>query len=509
MPPGKRVVLPKHLSLPKLMADLRPMDAFTVQRMTCARIPTDVGEFQLCLYTNNQDDKEHLALVVGGIPGGLPGDVPGTMPRAEAGTSASSNGTAPADILVRVHSECFTGDVLGSLRCDCGPQLAAAMRLIATEGQGIIVYLRQEGRGIGLLDKLRAYNLQDMGYDTVDANLILGHEPDARDYTVAALILRDLGVSSLRLLTNNPDKIEGLQQAGLTITARVPLQTAANPENIAYLNAKMRRMHHLLNFNRFSLGVSEHTEVARDERQNEAAVQQDQLAPAPTGNRPFVTLSYAQSLDGSIAARRGQQTAISGPETLRLTHRLRAAHDAILVGIGTVLVDDPQLTVRLVEGANPQPVVVDSQLRFPLKARLLHHPTHRPWIMTTAAADPLRQLELEAAGARVFRLPTTPQGQVDLQAMLQLLTQQGIINLMVEGGSAVITSFLTQHLVDRLIVTIAPRLIGGLPAIQNNGRLNMLPLPQLRHIHYQAFGEDLVLVGDVVWKEQETERLGD
>lgn len=470
------------------------MDAFTVQRMTCARIPTDVGEFQLCLYTNNQDDKEHLALIVGG----LPGDMPGAMPLAEVGTSPSPNGSTPANILVRVHSECFTGDVLGSLRCDCGPQLAAAMRLIAAEGQGIIVYLRQEGRGIGLLDKLRAYNLQDMGYDTVDANLILGHEPDARDYTVAALILRDLGISSLRLLTNNPDKIEGLQQAGLTITARVPLQTAANPENIAYLNAKMRRMHHLLNFNRFSLGVSERTEVAGGEQQKASA-----------SNRPFVTLSYAQSLDGSITAGKGQQTAISGPETLRLTHQLRAAHDAILVGIGTVLVDDPQLTVRLVEGANPQPVVVDSQLRFPLKARLLHHPSHRPWIMTTEAADPQRQLELEAAGAQVFRLPATLQGQVDLRAMLQLLTQQGIINLMVEGGSAVITSFLTQHLIDRLIVTIAPRLMGGLPAIQNNGRLNTLPLPQLHHIHYQAFGEELVLVGDVVWKEQESERLGD
>lgn len=465
-----------------------------MQRMTCARIPTDAGEFQLCLYTNNQDDKEHLALVVG--------DVAITA----TGATTFANGTGLGNVLVRVHSECFTGDVLGSLRCDCGPQLAAAMRLIAAEGQGIIVYLRQEGRGIGLLDKLRAYNLQDLGYDTVDANLMLGHEPDTRDYTVAALILRDLGVSSLRLLTNNPDKIEGLQQAGLTINARVPLQTAANPENIAYLNAKMRRMHHLLNLDRFSVVGFESEEVAGVEKQKESAVQRDQVTLAPIGNRPFVTLSYAQSLDGSITAGRGQQTAISGSETLRLTHRLRAAHDAILVGIGTVLVDDPQLTVRLVEGTNPQPIVVDSQLRFPLKARLLHHPTHRPWIMTTETADRQRQLDLEAAGARVFRLPSTPQGQVDLRAMLQLLTQQGMINLMVEGGSAVITSFLTQHLVDRLVVTIAPRLVGGLPAIQNNGRLNTLPLPQLRHTHYQAFGEDFVLVGDVVW---ELEKIGD
>lgn len=465
------------------------MNHFTVQRMTCARIPTAVGEFQLCLYANNQDDKEHLALVVGDIA-------------IDAnGTPASINGAGLADVLVRVHSECFTGDVLGSRRCDCGLQLAAAMRLIAAEGQGVVVYLRQEGRGIGLLDKLRAYNLQDQGYDTVDANLMLGHEPDARDYTVAALILRDLGISSLRLLTNNPTKIEALQQAGLTVTARVPLQTAANPENIAYLSAKMRRMRHLLNLDR----------TLTSDVGNEPLILDDigLAAPpatsvSPDNNRPFVTLSYAQSLDGSITAGRGQQTAISGAEALRLTHQLRARHDAILVGIGTVLVDDPQLTVRLIAGSNPQPIILDSRLRFPLTARLLKHPTHQPWIMTTETADPQRQQALEMAGAQLFRLPADRKGRVDLPALLQFLAQQGMINLMVEGGAAVIASFLTQHLVDRLVLTIAPRLMGGVPAIQNSGRLNGRALPQLRHPYYQALGEDLVLVGDVVWGKEET-----
>ncbi len=174
-------------------------DPLILTRQALARIPTDVGEFNLCLYSNNQDAKEHLALVMGDAHG-------------------------KADLLVRIHSECFTGDVLGSRRCDCGPQLRLAMALVAAAGQGMIVYLRQEGRGIGLQSKLRAYNLQDEGYDTVDANLLLGHQADERDYTAAALILADWQVDSIRLMTNNPDKIDNLRQLGVNVTARVPLQ---------------------------------------------------------------------------------------------------------------------------------------------------------------------------------------------------------------------------------------------------------------------------------------------
>jgi 3,4-dihydroxy 2-butanone 4-phosphate synthase/GTP cyclohydrolase II len=189
--------------------------------MARARIPTGDGEFQLYLYATNRDDKEHLAFVMGDVQGGT-------------------------DLLVRVHSECFTGDVLGSRRCDCGPQLRRAMALIAQAGQGVIVYLRQEGRGIGLLNKLRAYNLQDEGYDTVDANLVLGHQADEREYTVAALILKDLGVQSIRLMTNNPAKIESLRALGVAVTDRMPLQTDVHEDNAGYLRTKVERMHHLL-----------------------------------------------------------------------------------------------------------------------------------------------------------------------------------------------------------------------------------------------------------------------
>ena len=149
--------------------------------------------------------------------------------------------------LVRVHSECYTGDVLGSLRCDCGEQLRCAIHTIALAGEGVVIYLRQEGRGIGLLDKLRAYNLQDQGLDTVDANLALGHQADERDYTIAACILKDLGVRSVQLMTNNPLKIENLLQAGVSVSKRVPLEATVTMDNADYLFTKAHRMHHMLN----------------------------------------------------------------------------------------------------------------------------------------------------------------------------------------------------------------------------------------------------------------------
>src|SRR5688500_2365489 len=197
------------------------MSKSSVSRMACARIPTEYGDFQLCYYTNTLDKKEHLAFYVGDVA------------QAE-------------EVLVRVHSECFTGDVLGSLRCDCGEQLNRSLAMVASAGLGVVVYLRQEGRGIGLLEKLRAYNLQDEGYDTVEANLLLGHQPDERDYTVAARILEDLNVQSILLLTNNPTKIEALKDLGIHITARVPMHTPIHADNVAYMKTKARRMHHLL-----------------------------------------------------------------------------------------------------------------------------------------------------------------------------------------------------------------------------------------------------------------------
>jgi 3,4-dihydroxy 2-butanone 4-phosphate synthase/GTP cyclohydrolase II len=192
-----------------------------VTRAASARIPTDNGDYSLYAYRNNQDEKEHLAITFGMIEG-------------------------RAGVLARVHSECYTGDVLGSLRCDCGPQLQEALQRIAADGAGIVVYLRQEGRGIGLIEKLKAYNLQDEGYDTVDANLILGHGADERSYDIAAAILNDWKLASVRLMTNNPVKIESLSRLGIIVDERVPLLVPTHAENQRYLEAKALRMRHLL-----------------------------------------------------------------------------------------------------------------------------------------------------------------------------------------------------------------------------------------------------------------------
>jgi 3,4-dihydroxy 2-butanone 4-phosphate synthase / GTP cyclohydrolase II len=192
-----------------------------VHRIAEAELPTPFGEFRVIAFENQVDQREHVALVKGNIEG-------------------------RRNVLVRMHSECLTGDIFHSLRCDCGEQLHAAMRRIEEEGQGAIVYLRQEGRGIGLANKIRAYSLQDAGQDTVQANETLGFKPDLRDYGIGAQILLDLGLSSIRLLTNNPRKVVGLEGYGLKITGREPLQVAPGDHNRSYLDVKRSKMGHLL-----------------------------------------------------------------------------------------------------------------------------------------------------------------------------------------------------------------------------------------------------------------------
>jgi 3,4-dihydroxy 2-butanone 4-phosphate synthase / GTP cyclohydrolase II len=192
-----------------------------VRKEIITHIPTRYGDFNLHLYTNTLDNKEHLALVRGDIADGQP-------------------------VLVRVHSECLTGDTFGSLRCDCKDQLNAAMMMIERENRGVLLYMRQEGRGIGLANKLRAYNLQDAGFDTVQANLELGFNDDLRDYGIGAQILADLGIRRMRLLTNNPRKIVGLNSYGLEIVERIPIEGTPNEVNQYYLKTKRDKMGHLI-----------------------------------------------------------------------------------------------------------------------------------------------------------------------------------------------------------------------------------------------------------------------
>jgi GTP cyclohydrolase II len=420
---------------------------------TAASLPTRHGDFRIHVFRLGEET-EVIALVHGEVGGDEP-------------------------VLVRLHSECLTGEALGSLRCDCGEQLEVALDLIGSADRGVLLYLRHEGRGIGLFDKIRAYALQDGGLDTVDANVALGLPIDGRDYAAAAAVLGKLGIKRARVLTNNPAKLEALAQHGIEIVERVPIEGHTNAVNQGYLQTKANRMGHLL-------GQSSITTSA----------------PNSNGHhtRPAVTVHYAQTIDGRIAARNGDAHWVSGESSLRLAHELRASHDAVMVGIGTVLADDPRLTVRLAPGSSPIRVIVDSTLRVPISANVFTDRTARTIIATTASAPQARARAIKAAGGEVLRAHADANGGVDLADLLRRLRGIGVGSLLIEGGRGIITSALDAHLVDRLTVCIAPKVIGeGVSAV---GDLHIDYLREaltFSDARFVACGEDLIFYGEPQW----------
>lgn len=422
-----------------------------IVKRASALIPSKYGSFELTLFTTNQDNKEHLMLTYGDVQ-------------------------FAEDILVRVHSECLTGDILGSLRCDCGEQLQMSMGQIAIEGRGIIIYLRQEGRGIGLVEKLRTYNLQDNGKDTVDANLALGHKEDERSYEIAALMLKLLQVKSIRVLTNNPKKIEALSSYALNITARVPIKGSIHAHNAFYLLTKTQRMKHFF-------------------EESELQELNDKCCSNTNHSKTIVTLAYAQSLDGSISLHQKERLLLSSKESLVMTHKLRSQNDAILVGVGTIIKDDPLLTVRHFQGKNPQVIIMDSKLRIPIAARVLKN-SRPPIIFTTENADPVKREELSLANVKIIVIPATKSGQVDLKCALKKLYELNMMTLMVEGGREIITSFVKENCADKVIITLAPIFVGGISVLAKE-MTNNSGFPKLKNILQYKLGTDIIIMGDV------------
>jgi GTP cyclohydrolase II len=426
-----------------------------------APIPTPYGEFRARAF-EGASGHVHLALVFGEIGDG-------------------------ESLLTRVHSECLTGDALGSLRCDCGVQLRSALRTVAAEGRGIVLYLNgHEGRGIGLVDKLRAYVEQDNGADTVDANLRLGLHADLRDYGEAAAVLRALGVRSVRLLSNNPAKAAGLERNDVAVESLRALTTAAHSRNRAYLQTKQARFGHL---RPAGVGLDELPAASVDVGGLLGSLR-------PRADRPHVVLKYAQTMDGRIATSTGDAKWISGEPERRVAHAMRAGCDAVLVGARTLLQDDPQLTVRMVPGASPMRVVLDSTLRTPLTAKVLSDDA-ATLILCRPDADPARRRELAATGVMVREVAGGPEG-LRIPEVLRLLRSLGVASLLVEGGGRVITSMLQAGAVDRVVVSVSPTIIGaGVEAVGPLGVSRVSEGIRLINRSVHLAGDDVLLSFDV------------
>jgi 3,4-dihydroxy 2-butanone 4-phosphate synthase / GTP cyclohydrolase II len=456
-----------------------------VRKVVSTVLPTTHGTFQLHGYAV-APGREHLALVLGDLDGD------------------ARNGHVP---LVRIHSECLTGDALGSWRCDCGQQLDAAMQEIAREGLGVVIYLRgHEGRGIGLHAKLHAYALQDAGLDTVDANLRLGLPVDARDYDVAAAILRDLGLRRIRLLSANPEKSARLNDLGIEVTARHPLLVPEHAENAFYLATKRDRMGH------------DNTRELPDVWSQLLQGRVPRLAPAGPESElldrygslvaagPVITIAQlAQSMDGFIASRTGDANYVSGEEDREHLHRLRALVDAVVVGAQTVAADNPQLTTRAVPGPSPVRVIIDPTGRIPSQARVLTDGIVQTLWCVADGSAPSAGL---APHVEVVPLPFDG-GRFAPQAVLDMLRGRGLGRVLVEGGGRTVSDFLAAGVLDRLYLTTAPILVGdGVPGVRFEGA-DLIGDALTASVRRFSLGRDLCTVFDFAAGRPASRPIGD
>lgn len=534
------------------MSDQRPIAESTVTgTVAIAKLPTEFGTFKIYGYRNILDDSENVAIIKG----------------------------EPAKfdnpVIVRIHSECLTGDALGSLRCDCRMQLQAALRIIENAGQGVVVYLAQEGRGIGLLNKVKAYSLQDLGLDTVEANERLGFSADLREYSMAAQILKDLGVKQIRLITNNPRKIARLQSYGIEVVERIPLAIEPNDYNLNYLTTKAKKLGHLLEVkHRQSIAISalkidEHLEYiwsalleCKDSLRNEPPqvheywaffgkakspwsfkkIYEEEISDIPESDfliiidfpndfcqnlnfvnqlfsqvqsaivfksgshfnsdlvqdaqcfkgmwssdgwqtfslyirllvaqreaylekRPFLMAHLAQSLDGRIAAINGHSQWLSNEANLKHAHRLRALHDAVMVGAVTAALDNPKLTVRLVTGKHPIPIIIEGQSDLSLDDLQMIALHER--VIVLYPQGKLHRVLPQSAKGKILELPISPKQDSQERPVLapseilKVLYENGISSIFLEGGGQTVSYFLQADCIALLHLHFSPLILGS------------------------------------------------
>lgn len=534
------------------MSDQRPITESTVEgTVAIAKLPSEFGQFKIYGYRNTLDNSENVAIVKGD---------PEKFDKP---------------VTVRIHSECLTGDALGSLRCDCRMQLQAGLKMIENAGQGIVVYLAQEGRGIGLLNKVKAYSLQDLGLDTVEANERLGFSADLRDYSMAAQILKDLGVKQIRLITNNPRKIARLQSYDIEVVERIPLVIEPNDYNLNYLTTKAQKLGHLLEVNHrqsvaiSALKIDEYLEdiwsallECKESLRNEPPqvheywaffgkakspwsfkkLYKEEISDIPESDfliiidfpndvcqnlnfvnqlfsqvqsaivfksgspfksdlvqdaqcfkgiwssdgwqtfslyirllvaqreaylkkRPFLMAHLAQSLDGRIAAINGHSQWLSNEANLKHAHRLRALHDAVMVGAVTATLDNPKLTVRLVTGKHPIPIIIEGQSDLSLDD-LQMMALHERVIVLYPQGKQHRVLP-QAAQGKILELPISPKKDSQERPILapseilNALYENGISSIFLEGGGQTVSYFLQADCIALLHLHFSPLILGS------------------------------------------------